>query len=212
MRLAAARRDTGDRHVPGAAAGMADEKESFVYDKVIFVGGQNHLQDLEGHDRPDMKLPYAQDVLIEELLQVRPDAVIVLMSGSPVEMPWLQSADTLVWQWYAGMEGGTALAETLFGIVHGKEVVQLYIGKEDSKKERPARELRAFEKVELAAGESRRVTFQLDREAFAYYEESKGSFCVEPGEYKISVGKSVEDICVYASYFLNTLTSGKEIQ
>ena len=68
---------------------MADEKESFVYDKVIFVGGQNHMQDLEGHDRPDMKLPYAQDVLIEELLQVRPDAVIVLMSGSPVEMLWL---------------------------------------------------------------------------------------------------------------------------
>lgn len=88
------------------------------YDTVIFVGGQNHLQDLEGHDRPDMKLPYGQDQLIKELLQVKPDMVVVMVSGSPVEMPWIQSTKALVWQWYAGMEGGTALAEVLFGQVN----------------------------------------------------------------------------------------------
>ena len=89
-----------------------------AYDTVIFVGGQNHLQDLEGQDRPTMKLPYAQDTLIEELLKVRPDTIVVMVSGSPVEMPWIQKADTLVWHWYAGMEGGTALAEVLFGRVN----------------------------------------------------------------------------------------------
>ena len=88
------------------------------FDTVIFVGGQNHLQDLEGHDRPDMKLPYAQDELITELLKVRPDTVVVIASGSPVEMPWEEQADTLVWHWYADMEGGTALAEVLFGRVN----------------------------------------------------------------------------------------------
>ena len=309
VRLAAARKGAGDKGVSADAAGAVDGKEAFLYDTVIFVGGQNHLQDLEGHDRPDMKLPYVQDLLIENLLEVRPDMVTVLMSGSPVEMPWLEAAGTLVWQWYAGMEGGTALAEGLFGIVNpsgrlpetfpachtdcpahcigefpggekvwyregifvgyryystrkvpvlfpfghglsyteftfsnlqvrqctdsdrekelsvqvsldvantgsraGKEVIQLYVGKEGTQKERPVRELRAFEKVELAAGESRKVTFHLGREAFAYYEESEGAFRAEPGEYRISVGKSVDDICVYASYFLNTLTSGKEIQ
>ena len=88
------------------------------YDTVIFVGGQNHFQDLEGHDRPDMKLPYAQDQLIEELLEVAPDTVMVMFSGSPVEMPWIQKVHTLVWNWFNGMEGGTALAEILFGKVN----------------------------------------------------------------------------------------------
>ena len=88
------------------------------YDTVIFVGGQNHFQDLEGHDRPDMKLPYAQDKLIEELLEVAPDTVMVMYSGSPVEMPWISKAHTLVWSWFNGMEGGTALAEILFGKVN----------------------------------------------------------------------------------------------
>ncbi len=92
--------------------------EDTGFDTVIFVGGQNHLQDLEGHDRPDMKLPYAQDELITELLKVRPDTIVVIASGSPVEMPWEEQADTLVWHWYAGMEGGTALAEVLFGKVN----------------------------------------------------------------------------------------------
>ena len=88
------------------------------YDTVIFVGGQNHFQDLEGHDRPDMKLPYAQDKLIEELLEAVPDTVMVMFSGSPVEMPWISKTHTLVWNWFNGMEGGTALAEVLFGKVN----------------------------------------------------------------------------------------------
>lgn len=84
-------------------------------DAVIYVGGLNHDYDTEGMDRADMKLPYAQDYLIETLLQVNPDTVLVLYGGSPVEMPWLKKAKALLWSYYAGMEGGTALAETLFG-------------------------------------------------------------------------------------------------
>ena len=65
-----------------------------------------------------MKLPYAQDALIEELLQVNPDTVIVLYGGSPVEMPWKDKAKAILWSYYAGMEGGTAIAEILFGRVN----------------------------------------------------------------------------------------------
>ncbi|MDD7740701.1 MAG: glycoside hydrolase family 3 C-terminal domain-containing protein [Lachnospiraceae bacterium] len=89
------------------------------YDAVLFVGGLNHDQDSEGNDRSDMKLPYEQDALICRLLEVRPDTVIVLNGGSPVEMnEWIDQADTLVWGWYAGIEGGRALAEVLFGLVN----------------------------------------------------------------------------------------------
>ena len=41
--------------------------------------------------------------------------VMVMFSGSPVEMPWISKVHTLIWNWYNGMEGGTALAEALFG-------------------------------------------------------------------------------------------------
>ncbi len=89
------------------------------YDDVIFIGGLNHEQDSEGNDRSDMKLPYGQEELIRQILQVNPRTVIVLQGGSPVEMgAFLAEADTVVWNWYAGMEGGHALAEVLFGEVN----------------------------------------------------------------------------------------------
>lgn len=89
------------------------------YDTVIFIGGLNHHHDSEGNDRADMKLPYEQDLLIRELLAVRPDLIVVMLAGSPVEMgAWLEQVPAVVWSWYAGMEGGTALAEVLFGRVN----------------------------------------------------------------------------------------------
>lgn len=88
------------------------------YDTVLLIGGQNHNQDLEGMDREDMKLPYGQDELIYELLQVNPNVIVVMISGSPVEMPWADQVKALVWQYYSGMEGGTALAEALFGEIN----------------------------------------------------------------------------------------------
>lgn len=87
-------------------------------DAVIFVGGLNHDCDVEGQDRPSMRLPYGQDALLDELLELRPDTVVVMYAGSPVEMPWLHKAKALVWSYYNGMEGGTALAEVLFGQVN----------------------------------------------------------------------------------------------
>lgn len=89
------------------------------YDAVIYVGGLSHEQDSEGNDRPDMKLPYNQDLLIQELLEVRRDMIVVLVGGSPVEMgAWIAQADSLVWMYYAGMEGGNALADVLLGAVN----------------------------------------------------------------------------------------------
>lgn len=87
-------------------------------DAVIFVGGLNHDYDVEGLDRRDMALPYGQDQVLARLLEVRPDTVVVMVAGSPVEMPWLSQAKTLVWSYYAGMEGGSALADVLFGKVN----------------------------------------------------------------------------------------------
>ena len=89
------------------------------YETVIYIGGLNHDLDCEGKDREDMKLPYEQDKLIQELLAAKPDLIVVIIGGSPVEMEtWIHQARTVVWGWYAGMEGGNALAEVLLGEVN----------------------------------------------------------------------------------------------
>ena len=87
-------------------------------DPIVFVGGLNHDYDLEARDRENMDLPYEQDALIDGLLDIDPNTVLVFVAGSPVTMPWESKASTIVWNWYNGMESGTALAETLFGAVN----------------------------------------------------------------------------------------------
>ncbi len=86
------------------------------FEQVIFIGGLNHFYDSEGNDRVDMRLPYEQDLLIEGLLEANPNTVVIMAGGSPVEMgKWVDKADSLIWSWYGGMEGGKALAEVIFG-------------------------------------------------------------------------------------------------
>lgn len=87
-------------------------------DAVIFVGGLNHNYDIEGKDRDDIRLPYNQDELIDRLLDARPDTIVTFVAGSPVEMPWLGKASTVVWTYYAGMETGLALADIILGDVN----------------------------------------------------------------------------------------------
>lgn len=87
-------------------------------DIVLFVGGLDHEYDIEGEDRPCMKLPYHQDELITKLLKVRPDTIVTMIGGSPVEMPWEEKAGTILWSYYAGMESGTALAGILTGRIN----------------------------------------------------------------------------------------------
>lgn len=87
-------------------------------DVIIFVG-LDHEYDVEGKDRHDMKLPYGQDRLIKEVLKVNPKAVVVIIAGSPVEMnSWSKDAKAILWSYYAGMEGGRALAKVLLGKVN----------------------------------------------------------------------------------------------
>ena len=76
----------------------------------------------------------------------------------------------------------------------GKEIVQLYVRDPQSALVRPVQELKVFTKVALAPGETRCVTFHLDREAFWYYDPAQGGWRVEPGEFEILVGASSRDL------------------
>ncbi len=81
----------------------------------------------------------------------------------------------------------------------GKTVVQLYVGDKESTVLRPVRELKGFEKVELAPGESKDVTFTLDKRAFAYWNEELHDWHVETGEFSIEIGQSSRAIDVSAA-------------
>ncbi|MCM1388315.1 MAG: glycoside hydrolase family 3 C-terminal domain-containing protein [Bacillus sp. (in: Bacteria)] len=80
------------------------------------------------------------------------------------------------------------------GSMTGKEVVQLYVADKESTVIRPVKELRDFAKVELAPGETKTVTFTLDKRAFAYYSVKIHDWHVETGEFEILIGKSSRDI------------------
>ncbi|MCD7725387.1 MAG: glycoside hydrolase family 3 C-terminal domain-containing protein [Clostridiales bacterium] len=254
-------------------------------DAVIFVGGLNHDIDSEGFDRSDMKLPYEQDILIEELLKVREDMIVALIGGAPVEMPWRNKAQTILWSYYAGMETGNAFARIIFGEVNpsgklaetfpvqyedcatgqngqfgkwgsikleeglyygyrhfdrqriapafcfghglsytsfeysglsmiaekgknvkltftvkntgkraGAEIAQVYVAPISPQADRPVKELKAYAKIELAPGKSRKVSLTLTQEDFAYFDVHLHDFIADAGDYEILVGASCQDI------------------
>jgi beta-glucosidase len=79
------------------------------------------------------------------------------------------------------------------GSVAGAEVAQLYVSDPSAKATRPERELKGFEKVRLAPGETKRVTIQLDARAFSYWDETKHNWTIDPGKFVIRVGDSSEN-------------------
>ncbi|OWA37890.1 glycosyl hydrolase [Saccharibacillus sp. O16] len=96
----------------------------------------------------------------------------------------------------SGLEVSVKVSNT--GKVTGKEIVQLYVRDVESTVDRPERELKGFEKVELAPGESANVTFTLDRRAFAYYDVETKNWRVESGTFELGVGGSSRDITLTA--------------
>ena len=237
-----------------------------------------------------MALPPEQDALVRRTIAQNANTVVVLVSGSPLEMPWAQDVPAIVMAWYPGMEGGRAIARVLFGEVNpggklpitfprvladspahsdprrfpgdrnevrydedifvgyrhfdraaveplyafghglsytrfeygelaigergwqqdgvlrlsmqltnagardGAEVVQLYLGATAPSLPRPVRELKAFRKLWLRAGESQRVEFELPLRTLAYYCPDALCWRVDDGEYEIALGSSSRDL------------------
>ncbi len=84
----------------------------------------------------------------------------------------------------------------------GAEVVQLYIRDEVSNLERPVRELKGFEKIYLEPGQSGEVEFTITAEELKYYDDTKGEWVAESGDFTIEIGASSRDIRVSAPLVL----------
>ncbi|MDE1950452.1 MAG: glycoside hydrolase family 3 C-terminal domain-containing protein, partial [Burkholderiales bacterium] len=264
-------------------------------DLAIVFAGLNAEWDNEGLDRPGIDLPHRQNELIARVAAANPRTVVVLQSGSPLLLPWLEQVPALLQAWYPGQECGHSIADVLLGQaepggrlpqtwprrledavafgdraqypgvdgrVHygeelligyrhhearalaplfefghglsytrfemsdlrianpafgpgdtlrveltlrnvgtraGSEVVQLYVKDPSSTLARPAKELKAFAKVRLAAGESRHVTLTLGMRAFAAFDVQRRAWWAEAGEFEILLGRSSQDFALRAT-------------
>jgi beta-glucosidase len=72
----------------------------------------------EGFDNPDLTLPWGQDAVIDAVADANPHTIVVLETGNPVAMPWLDKVEAVVEAWYPGQAGGQAIAEILTGVVN----------------------------------------------------------------------------------------------
>jgi len=84
----------------------------------------------------------------------------------------------------------------------GAEVVQLYLHDVESSLPRPEKELKGFGRVMLQPGETRALTFTLDRSAMAFFDPGKGDWVAEKGAFEVLVGASSRDIRLKGAFSL----------
>jgi beta-glucosidase len=247
-------------------------------DKVVFVGGISpalegeempvDIEGFKGGDRTNIELPKVQREFLKALKAAGKQVIFVNCSGSCIAMePETQSCDAIVQAWYAGQEGGTAVADVLFGDFNpsgklpvtfyknssqlpdyedysmkgrtyryfndalfpfgyglsyttfelgeptssvngdnvavnlsvknigqrdGSETVQLYI-RNLQDPDGPLKSLRAFQRVNVKAGQTATVKLTLDRKSFEFWDPETNTMRVKPGKYEILVGNSSTD-------------------
>ena len=99
-----------DGRYPSAAAARAKQA-----DVVIVFATQ---WTTESADVPELTLPSGQDELIQAVTTANPNTVVVLETGGPVNMPWLDQSAAVLEAWYPGAGGADAIADVLFGVVN----------------------------------------------------------------------------------------------
>ena len=172
-------------------------------------GGHAFADVLLGHVNPSGKLPFVVPRSAEDLPYFDKDATEITYDlwhgyrklerdGTEPAFPFgfglsyttFDLADLRLAQDAIGV--GAALVATVdvrtTGDVTGEEVVQLYVGARSSAVERAPKELKAFTKIELAAGETRTVHLAVPTADLAHYDEASG-WTVEPGDYEVIVGR-----------------------
>ncbi len=113
-----------DRVIPEPYDNAELKKEAVAVaaasDVVLFIGGLNHnrYQDSEAFDRASYELPYGQEELLEAILDVNENVVLVLVSGTAVDLSFAGGIPAIVQGWYGGSEAGNALAAVLAGDVN----------------------------------------------------------------------------------------------
>ena len=96
--------DGSDLRAAAAAAKAADVA-------IVFV----QTEETEGKDRPDLEPPGNQDALVRAVASANKRTIVVLDTGGPVLMPWIDDVAGVIEAWYPGQEDGNAIAAILYG-------------------------------------------------------------------------------------------------
>ena len=94
----------------------------------------------------------------------------------------------------AGSDVTVSVDVTNSGKMAGKEVVQLYIGDDESSVDRPVKELKGFRKISLEPGETKTVTFTIEPDMLKYFDATKHEWVLENGKFTAYVGSASDDI------------------
>jgi len=104
-------RRTDDEEIAHAASLAA------ASDVAVVVVGTTEQIESEGFDRDSLALPGRQDDLVRAVSAANPRTIVVVNSGAPVELPWLDEVAAVLLAWFPGQEAGHALADVLIGTV-----------------------------------------------------------------------------------------------
>jgi len=260
---------------PGTDFGAAAKLAAVSDVAIVFVNQHT----TEGRDVRNLSLPDNQDQLVSQVAAANPRTIVVLETGGPVLMPWIDNVSAALEAWYPGIRGGEAIANILFGDVNpsaklpvtfpkseadmphhaipetappaseinyteglkvgykwfdaegkeplfpfgfglsyttfsysglkttpdketmvsfnvtntgeraGAEIVQVYVSLPASAGEPPKR-LVAWDKIQLAPGETKAVSLRLDPHYLSIFNVDKDDWELVPGEYKVYVGGS----------------------
>jgi len=110
-------------YAPGVASdGVADQASieaavsaSEGADAVVLIVGTDEVCESEGHDRESMELPRNQEELVRRVLSAHLRSVVVVNSGSPVNLSWADSASAIIQTWFGGQELANAIVDVLLG-------------------------------------------------------------------------------------------------
>ena len=91
----------------------------------------------EGFDIPNITLPYGQDELIARVAKANPNTIVVLETGNPVAMPWLDNVKAVIAAWYPGQKGAQAIAEIISGKVNPSGRLPIAFPKQAADSPRP---------------------------------------------------------------------------
>ncbi len=126
MRLGVTRKLDEDRLLDNAVAAAE------AADVAVIVVGAAEGTESEGYDRETMSLPGRQDELVRRVAAVQPKTVVVVNSGMPVLMPWVDDVSTVMQVWFPGQAFGEALTDCVLGLVEPGGRLPISIPREEA--------------------------------------------------------------------------------
>jgi beta-glucosidase len=162
---------------------------------VRWADNPTHSQDVEVYPGLDGNVRYEEGVFIGYRHYDRTGIAPMFPFGFGLSYTTFALSDLAVDDSRFESDGAVTVSATIAntGARAGSDVVQLSVGDDEAGEPRPAKELKAFAKVHLAAGESRNVTLTLAARDFAYYRVKAKHWVIEPGSFTLKLARHAAD-------------------